>query len=438
MPVYNLNARRRQNKSKDFIDEILNLDSGSLDEALKLEKFLADDSILIKQEPEELSMAEVRDRQKKDNHNMIERRRRFNINDRIKELGTLLPKTNEFLFDIIQDLHIRQPNKGTILKSSVDYIKCLKHEVNRLKRNEQKQKDLDNVNRRLITRIRELEALARKHGLSIKEFDLNDVESSAQVLCEEEEAEIIENNDEEVDEDDEEEENEVKRNQQNSIEQQREFTTTTTKLEIIDADDAKKVINLTELESLIDCDTDLKLNDPLLSSFPLFDTPPSSSHSNSIPSSPSSISTVSSSSKRRRTTLSSSSKHQYKQSTSFLSSDDEDVIDDDFDEKSRHKHKKNKYYSSNSSTSANASNNSGSCNISERSSALSLKDPMMMSASHSPAHFTSDLSSYMDQMFFSSSQYLSPSLAADDTIDLCTILKTENPLGYDNDMIMIG
>jgi hypothetical protein len=42
-----------------------------LDEALKFEKLLADD-ILIKQEPEELSMAEVRDRQKKDNHNMSE------------------------------------------------------------------------------------------------------------------------------------------------------------------------------------------------------------------------------------------------------------------------------------------------------------------------------------------------------------------------------
>lgn len=84
----------------------------------------------------------------------VERRRRFNINDRIKELGTLLPKVNEFLYDIIQDLHIRQPNKGTILKSSVDYIKCLKYEVNRLKRNEQKQKDLDYQNKRLITRIR--------------------------------------------------------------------------------------------------------------------------------------------------------------------------------------------------------------------------------------------------------------------------------------------
>ncbi|KAI1710647.1 helix-loop-helix DNA-binding domain-containing protein [Ditylenchus destructor] len=33
-----------------------------------------------------------RERRKKDIHNMIERRRRFNINDRIKELGLMLPK----------------------------------------------------------------------------------------------------------------------------------------------------------------------------------------------------------------------------------------------------------------------------------------------------------------------------------------------------------
>lgn len=64
------NHSRYIKKSKDFIDEILNLDD-DLDEALKFEKLLADD-ILIKQEPEELSMAEVRDRQKKDNHNMSE------------------------------------------------------------------------------------------------------------------------------------------------------------------------------------------------------------------------------------------------------------------------------------------------------------------------------------------------------------------------------
>ncbi|KAK6054870.1 hypothetical protein COOONC_07625 [Cooperia oncophora] len=35
-----------------------------------------------------------RDRRKKDIHNMIERRRRYNINDRIKELGLMLPKSS--------------------------------------------------------------------------------------------------------------------------------------------------------------------------------------------------------------------------------------------------------------------------------------------------------------------------------------------------------
>lgn len=65
-----VNLHDKSTKSKDFIDEILNLDD-DLDEALKFEKLLADD-ILIKQEPEELSIAEVRDRQKKDNHNMSE------------------------------------------------------------------------------------------------------------------------------------------------------------------------------------------------------------------------------------------------------------------------------------------------------------------------------------------------------------------------------
>ncbi|MBW04680.1 Transcription factor E3, partial [Eschrichtius robustus] len=37
----------------------------------------------------------LKERQKKDNHNLIERRRRFNINDRIKELGTLIPKSSD-------------------------------------------------------------------------------------------------------------------------------------------------------------------------------------------------------------------------------------------------------------------------------------------------------------------------------------------------------
>lgn len=172
-----------------------------------------------------------------------------------------------------------------------------------------------------------------------------------------------------------------------------------------DEDDIeKKIINFNELEDLIGCEKELKLNDPLLSSFQLFDSPPSSSHSNSIPSSPSSISTVSSTSKRSKS--SKQSPFEMHQS----SDEDFDVMHD-----TQRRRKKNKYYNS------------------DRTSALNLKDPMM-SASHSPSHFSNDLNNYMDHMFFSSSQYLSASLSADDSIDLCTILKTE----YDNEISMIG
>ncbi|CAJ1051277.1 melanocyte inducing transcription factor a isoform X1 [Xyrichtys novacula] len=106
--------------------------------------------------------AEVRalakERQKKDNHNLIERRRRFNINDRIKELGTLIPKSN--------DPDMRW-NKGTILKASVDYIRRLQREQQRTKELECRQRKLEHANRHLILRIQELEMQARAHGLTV-------------------------------------------------------------------------------------------------------------------------------------------------------------------------------------------------------------------------------------------------------------------------------
>lgn len=81
---------------------------------------------------------------------VVERRRRFNINDRIKELGTLLPKTNDPYYEIVRDV---RPNKGTILKSSVEYIKCLKNEIQRLKQTEARQKQMEHQNRKLLSRI---------------------------------------------------------------------------------------------------------------------------------------------------------------------------------------------------------------------------------------------------------------------------------------------
>ncbi|XP_069483988.1 transcription factor EC isoform X2 [Ambystoma mexicanum] len=112
----------------------------------------------------------VKERQKKDNHNLIERRRRYNINYRIKELGTLIPRSN--------DPDMRW-NKGTILKASVEYIKWLQKEQLRSREMEARQKKLEQVNRRLLLRIQELEIQARAHGLPMTSF--NSVELSSQV-----------------------------------------------------------------------------------------------------------------------------------------------------------------------------------------------------------------------------------------------------------------
>ncbi|XP_042261831.1 transcription factor EB isoform X3 [Thunnus albacares] len=108
----------------------------------------------------ELSDTEARalakERQKKDNHNLIERRRRFNINDRIKELGTMIPKTN--------DLDVRW-NKGTILRASVEYIKRMQKDVQRTREVENNFKRMEMANKQLMLRIQELEMQAHLHGL---------------------------------------------------------------------------------------------------------------------------------------------------------------------------------------------------------------------------------------------------------------------------------
>ncbi|EFA11511.1 microphthalmia-associated transcription factor isoform X1 [Tribolium castaneum] len=161
-------------EAEDLIDDLLSLESSSLasDSFKTSDNSLPGNDINIKNEPFVLSDAELhalaKDRQKKDNHNMIERRRRFNINDRIKELGTLLPKNNDPYYEIVRDV---RPNKGTILKSSVEYIKCLKNEVQRLKQSEIRQKQIEHINRRLQLRVQELERQMKSHGLPLSEFN---------------------------------------------------------------------------------------------------------------------------------------------------------------------------------------------------------------------------------------------------------------------------
>ncbi|XP_077140331.1 transcription factor E3 [Ranitomeya variabilis] len=99
----------------------------------------------------------IKERQKKDNHNLIERRRRFNINDRIKELGTLIPKSS--------DPELRW-NKGTILKASVEYIRKLQKDQQRVRDLEGRQRKLEHMNQSLLLRVQELEMQAQIHGIT--------------------------------------------------------------------------------------------------------------------------------------------------------------------------------------------------------------------------------------------------------------------------------
>ncbi|KAM6985694.1 transcription factor EC isoform 2-T2 [Aplochiton taeniatus] len=167
----------------EVIDDLISLESGFNDGGLDCME-----SSLIMQnngsisssmldlyggEPEHDTRVMAKERQKKDNHNLIERRRRYNINYRIKELGTLIPKSN--------DPDMRW-NKGTILKASVEYIKWLQKEQQHARELDGRQKKLEQVNRRLLLRIQELEIQARAHGLPNMAPTLGTVDLSSHLL----------------------------------------------------------------------------------------------------------------------------------------------------------------------------------------------------------------------------------------------------------------
>ncbi|PAV56677.1 hypothetical protein WR25_12425 [Diploscapter pachys] len=99
-----------------------------------------------------------RDRRKKDIHNMIERRRRYNINDRIKELGHMLPKVSA------EDMKL---NKGTILKASCEYIRCLQKEKDAMARQQQQSHQYQQYAKQYADRVKELEEMLHRHGIQV-------------------------------------------------------------------------------------------------------------------------------------------------------------------------------------------------------------------------------------------------------------------------------
>ncbi|XP_014901092.1 transcription factor EC isoform X4 [Poecilia latipinna] len=166
----------------EVIDDLISLESGFNDGGLDcMEPNIIQSNVSLSNsmldvyggEQEHDTRVMAKERQKKDNHNLIERRRRYNINYRIKELGTLIPKSN--------DPDMRW-NKGTILKASVEYIRWLQKEQQHARELESRQKKLEQANRRLLLRIQELEIQARAHGLPNMATALGTVELSSHLL----------------------------------------------------------------------------------------------------------------------------------------------------------------------------------------------------------------------------------------------------------------
>lgn len=99
---------------------------------------------------EESKLQWLKEREKKDQHNTIEKKRRSKINDYIHELATLLPEN----YDI--DL---QNKKGNILEASVDYIRKLQGEEKRMSQMKKQQDELERQNRKLQLQIQLLQMM---------------------------------------------------------------------------------------------------------------------------------------------------------------------------------------------------------------------------------------------------------------------------------------
>nr|CAD7264975.1 unnamed protein product [Timema shepardi] len=135
----------------------------------------------LKHEPLHINDIELhalaKDRQKKDNHNMtVELNTTSALANYATEAGqNIVNKVDRFLvirftryYEIVRDV---RPNKGTILKSSVDYIKVLKHDVHRMKQVEARQKQLEFQNRRLLLRVQIPDLITKASTLSVAQME---------------------------------------------------------------------------------------------------------------------------------------------------------------------------------------------------------------------------------------------------------------------------
>ncbi|XP_071550581.1 transcription factor EB-like [Panulirus ornatus] len=113
-------------------------------------------------------------RRKKETHNLFERRRRSLISNKIRELASLLPKSNEPYFEVVRD----RCNTGQILRSSVDYMRRLKLDMEHHRKMETKRHALEVENQQLWARVRKLEALLSSHNIKVEDTDASQGDDS--------------------------------------------------------------------------------------------------------------------------------------------------------------------------------------------------------------------------------------------------------------------
>ncbi|KAG1465887.1 hypothetical protein G6F46_001608 [Rhizopus delemar] len=92
-------------------------------------------------------------RRRRESHNAVERRRRDNINDRIHELCSLLPE------NALENISVgpnNKPNKGVILKKSVEHMRQLQQQVQSY---HQRIQDLENALKEFYIQQRQEERL---------------------------------------------------------------------------------------------------------------------------------------------------------------------------------------------------------------------------------------------------------------------------------------
>lgn len=98
----------------------------------------------------------MKERRKKDIHNKIEQRRRYNINDRIDDLGSLLRKGG----------HDIRHNKGAILRETIVYIRALRDYLAGLEKVEERAEELNRTNETILLRIQRMQSFLQSRGYS--------------------------------------------------------------------------------------------------------------------------------------------------------------------------------------------------------------------------------------------------------------------------------